>query len=211
MAPTDPEPRRRPAAHRFDADYYRRFYHDPATRVGDLAGVQKLAALVAAWMRYLELPVRRVLDVGCGVGHWRTALRTHFPKARYHGVEYSEHLCQQFGWVRGSIVDFDPTAAIGDDHFDLVVCQGVLQYLDDRAAARAITNLGRWTGGALYLEALTALDWRRNCDKKRTDGAVHLRDGQWYRQRLARHFHDAGGGVFPSRRAGITLFELEGR
>lgn len=211
MASTAPEPRHRRTSTRFDADYYRRFYDDPHTRVSDLASVKKLAALVAAWMRYLDLPVRHVLDVGCGKGHWRTALGAHFPKARYHGVEYSEHLCRRHGWAHGSIVDLDPAAACGRDTFDLVVCQGVLQYLDDHEAARAIQNLGRWTAGALYLEALTALDWRQNCDRKRTDGAVHLRPGAWYRRRLQRRFHDVGGGVFPSRRAGVTLFELEGR
>jgi hypothetical protein len=87
----------------------------------------------------------------------------------------------------------------------------VLQYLDDRSAARAITNLGRWCKGALYLEALTALDWKKNCDRTRTDGDVHLRTGDWYRRRLARSFVACGGGLFCSSESGATLFELEGQ
>ncbi len=90
------------------------------------------------------------------------------------------------------------------------MCQGVLQYLDDRAAAKALANLARWTDGALYVEALTARDWRHNCDRTRTDGDVHLRPGDWYRRRLARHFLAGGGGVFVSKKSGVTLYELEG-
>lgn len=198
------------AADRFGADYYRRFYGDPRTRVNDAAAVGALAEFVAAYLAYLDVPVRSILDVGCGVGHWQRAAARLWPRARYHGIEYSRFLCERFGWQQGSITDLDVRAATGRDEFDLVVCQGVLQYLDDRAAAKALANLGRWCGGALYLEALTAADWRRNCDRDRTDGEVHLRTGDWYRQRLARCFRACGGGLFCSRRAGVTLFELEG-
>lgn len=194
----------------FDRDYYERFYHRAASRVSDLGAVQKLAGLAAAWVRYLELPVRHVLDVGCGLGHWRTAVHELWPKARYRGVEYSAHLCAEHGWTQGSIVTLQPAAELGRATFDLVICQGVLQYLDDRAAAKAIANLAKWCDGVLFLEALTARDWRENCDRERTDGDVHLRTGDWYRRRLRRHFQDCGGGVFAARRAGCTLFELEG-
>ena len=196
-------------ADRFGPDYYRRFYGDPRTRVVDSDSVGVLADFVAGYVRYLDIDVRTILDMGCGHGHWRAAAARLWPRARYHGVEFSEHLCAEFGWTQGSIVDFDPAAAFGRERFDLVVCQGVLQYLDDRAAARALRNLGRWVDGALYLEALTERDWRQNCDRERTDGDVHLRPGAWYRQRLARDFVAGGGGVFVGKRAGATLFELE--
>jgi O-methyltransferase involved in polyketide biosynthesis len=109
------------------------------------------------------------------------------------------------------VVDLEPERQFGRSTFDLVVCQGVLQYLDDRAAARALRNLGQWTRGALYLEALTRRDWRHVCDRQRTDGNVHLRSGAWYRRRLARTFTAAGGGVFLQNAAGASLFELEGQ
>lgn len=194
----------------FDAGYYRRFYGDPSTRVVDAAAIDRLAGFVAGYLRYLRIPVRSILDIGCGLGHWRTAGRRHWPRARYHGVEYSEHLCARFGWTQGSIVDFDPRQLRADGRFDLVICQGVLQYLDDRAAARAIDNLGRWCRGALYLEALTKRDWRENCDRSRTDGRVHLRSGAIYRRWLRRDFVAAGGGVFLPQDGDVTLFELEG-
>ena len=60
---------------RFDAAYYRRFYQDPATRVLDSRAVARLANFVAAYLRHLGLPLRSVLDLGCGIGLWRQALR----------------------------------------------------------------------------------------------------------------------------------------
>ncbi len=214
MHMSKPAARRRPgqstaaSPDAFGADYYRRFYEDPRTRVGDRAAVRKLASFVAAYLTYLDVPVRRILDLGCGVGHWREAAAGLWPQASYLGVEYSRYLCERFGWECGSAADFAPTGRHRD--FDLVICQGVLQYLDDDTAARAIANFGRLCRGALYLEALTKLDWQQNCDRSVTDGNVHLRSGDWYRSRLATDFQDCGGSVFTARRAGVPLFELEG-
>jgi SAM-dependent methyltransferase len=208
--PAKPNAARAVDVARFDAAYYERFYGERSTRVSDSAAVARLSGFVAGYLRYLQLPVRSVLDIGCGVGHWRAAVATTWPRAAYHGVEASEHLCQRYGWRAGSIVDFDPHAAWGQRHFDLVVCQGVLQYLDDKAAAQALANLAQWTRGALYLEALTRADWQHNCDRTRTDGNVHLRSGTFYRRHLRRSFLTVGGGLFVARTTGVTLFELEG-
>ena len=93
--------------------------------------------------------------------------------------------------------------------FDLVICQGVLQYLDDRDARAAIANLASLSRGAVYLEALTTADWEDNCDRRTTDGGVHLRSGSWYRRQLSRYFRNCGGGLFLATTAQATLFELE--
>lgn len=189
---------------RFDAAYYRRYYQNRRTAVGSPADTQRLSDFVATYLRYLRLPVRSVLDLGCGLGWWRDALHRHFPRASYLGVEYSQYLCDRHGWTQGSAADFDPGR-----QFDLVVCQGVMQYLDDKAAAAALRNVARLCRGALYLEALTRRDWRQNCDRDTTDGKVNLRTGEWYRRRLLRAFHNCGGGMFVRRSAPVTLFELE--
>ena len=151
-----------------------------------------------------------LLDIGCGVGHWQQASARLWPKARYYGVEYSYYLCEEYGWHRGSVTELDPERELGRASFDLVVCQGVLQYLSNKDAAKALRNLADWTDGALYLEALTQRDWDENCDQSVTDGDVHLRTASFYRRRLREHFQDCGGGVFCARRAGVSLFELEG-
>jgi 2-polyprenyl-3-methyl-5-hydroxy-6-metoxy-1,4-benzoquinol methylase len=188
----------------FDAGYYRRFYEDPKTRVYTADDVERLGAFVLGYVRHLRVPVRRVLDIGCGLGHWRKPVAKHFPGARYRGVEHSDYLCERHGWERGSVVDYRARAP-----FDLVICQGVLQYVPHRDAALALDNLARLCRGVLYLEALTIEDWQQNCDRRKTDRHVHLRRGDWYRRRLRPAFVNCGGGVFARRDAGIVLYELE--
>lgn len=192
----------------FDQDYYRRFYHDRRTRVVTQASVALLGRFVCSYVKYLGLPVESVVDLGCGLGYWRPVIARHFRKARYTGVEISTYLCRQHGWIEGSVVDFRPPPGV-PARFDLVICQGVLQYLPNGQARKAIANLARLCGGVLYLEALTRGDWERNCDQAVTDGTNYLRPVEWYRAELARRFIPCGGGLFVARRAPVTLFELE--
>jgi SAM-dependent methyltransferase len=187
----------------FDKDYYQRFYFDPRTAVTSRAEMTARAKLIAAYAEHIGLPVRRMLDAGCGIGLLRKPLQRAFPRAQYTGLEYSEYLCKRYGWVQGSL------ATYADDPFDLVVCYDVLQYLDDYTAARAISNLGRLTRGVLYLSALTEKDWRENCDRTRTDREVHLRDAAWYGKRLRRYFKPSGVGFWVRRGAPLTTWEME--
>jgi 2-polyprenyl-3-methyl-5-hydroxy-6-metoxy-1,4-benzoquinol methylase len=195
-----------PARHerKFDAAYFRKYYLDDATRVTGTPEMHRRAMMVAAVVHYAEVPVRTILDVGCGIGLLRRAFRRVLPRARYTGLEASEWLCKRYGWVRGSVVDYRPRRPS-----DLVVCYDVLQYLDDRSASRAIANLARMTGYALYISALTLEDWRRNCDRSRTDGDVHLRPTEWYRRRLARRFNHLGMGVWLRKGVTATLWDME--
>ena len=188
----------------FDKNYYDKFYRDRATRVVTRKGVNALARFVCGYLKHLGLPVERVLDVGCGLGYWKSALRKEFPNAEYHGVEISEYLCRKHGWTHASIVDF--TAS---EPYDLVICQGVLQYLDATEARAALRNLGRLCGKALYLETLTAKDWEENCDQSVTDGSTYLREGAWYRREIDRRFTSLGGGVFLAKTARAVFYELE--
>jgi 2-polyprenyl-3-methyl-5-hydroxy-6-metoxy-1,4-benzoquinol methylase len=188
---------------RFDREYYRRFYLDPRTAVISRAEMRERAGLIAAYARHIGLPVRNILDAGCGIGLLRAPLTRAFPRASWTGLEYSEYLCQRYGWTQGSLATFR------SEPFDLVVCYDVLQYLDDRTAASAIANLGRLTRGLLYISALTTRDWRENCDRTRTDRDVHLRDGQWYGQRLRRWFRPSGVGFWIRRGAPLTAWEME--
>lgn len=196
----------------FDADYYSRYYGDRDTRVTDLREIRKLARFVLSYLGFLSLSPRSALDLGCGIGLWKKALSGLSPSLRYTGVEISDYLCRRLGWEKGSVVDWapGPTGKAGPGRrFDLVICQGVLQYLEPRQAEAAIANLARLTGKALYLEALTREDWAENCDQSVTDGNMELRPAAWYRKRLGRHFQNCGGGLFIPREAGVSLFELE--
>jgi 2-polyprenyl-3-methyl-5-hydroxy-6-metoxy-1,4-benzoquinol methylase len=188
---------------RFDARYYERYYKNPRTRATTPQAVKRQAAFVASYLRHLELPVRRVLDIGCGLGWMLGALQNEFPKARCTGVEYSTHLCRKNGWTQGSVTDFSARAP-----FDLVVCHDVLPSLDDARCRSAIANLARLCRGALYLGVLTAEDWGR-CDRARTDRDVYLRSAAWYARLLGRKFQSVGGGVFIKKPAAVTLWSLE--
>jgi 2-polyprenyl-3-methyl-5-hydroxy-6-metoxy-1,4-benzoquinol methylase len=188
---------------RFDAAYYRRFYFDSRTAVVSRAEMRARARLIGAYADHIGLPVRRLLDAGCGIGLLRKPLLRAFPRATYTGLEASAYLCERFGWSQGSLADWSA------DPFDLVVCYDVMQYLDDRTAARAIVNLGRLTRGVLYLSALTTRDWRDNCDRTRTDRNVHLRDVEWYGKRLRRWFRPSGAGFWIRRGAPLVTWEME--
>lgn len=192
-----------PAQTTFSSAYYREFYGDLRGRAGDRKTVDLLGDFVCAYLKYLDQPVRRVLDIGCGLGFWHAVVVRHFPKATYTGVEYSEYLCDRLGWKNGSVVDFDSAIP-----FDLIVCDDVLQYLSNPEASVAIDNLDTLSQGALYINALTTEDWEHNCDRKRTDGNVFLRSASWYRRRLRQAFTDVGGGVFLSTDSPVIPWEL---
>ncbi|HHI79832.1 MAG TPA: class I SAM-dependent methyltransferase, partial [Planctomycetes bacterium] len=156
----------------FDQRYFERFYLDPETRVADPEDYYRLGRFLLAYLDFLSIEIEEVLDLGCGIGHWKTVLRTLDEGIRYRGVEVSEFLCEEFGWERGELPGYRP-----EKPCDLVICQGVLQYLGDEEAAESIRGFPEMTEAGLYLEVLTEEDWRENCDQERTDGKVFLRRG----------------------------------
>jgi SAM-dependent methyltransferase len=188
----------------FDREYYRRYYYDPRTAVTTRREMKARARLIAAFTEHIDLPVRGVLDAGCGTGLLRAPLKRLLPKARYVCLETSAYLCARYGWEHGRIEEYRGASA-----FDLVICYDVLQYLDDAAAARALSNFGRLCRAVLYFSALTRRDWQWNCDPTRTDSNVHLRPAQWYRRRLQRNFREVGVGFWLRRGAPLTAWELE--
>jgi predicted TPR repeat methyltransferase len=166
--------------------------------------VGRQIAFVGAYLKHMDLPVQRILDLGCGLGMMQAPLNLHFAAATYQGVEFSEYLCRELGWQHGSVVDYHAKNA-----FDLVICHDVIQYLDDDDAQQALGNLAALCSGALYLGVLTVEDWQENCDPTRTDDQVVLRSTAWYRQQLAKHFVSAGGGIFIKADAPVVLWSLE--
>jgi trans-aconitate methyltransferase len=191
---------------RFDHSYYQRYYFDPRTAVASRAEMRARARLIAAFTVHAGLPVRRILEAGCGTGLLRAELLRRLPHAQYVALESSDYLCQRYGWRKGRIEQYRSRTP-----FDLVVCYDVLQYLGDSTAQRALANFARLCRGALYFTALTRHDYQHNCDQARTDVAVHLRTAEWYRTRLRRKFSEAGLGFWLRRGTPLTLWELESR
>lgn len=187
----------------FDADFYRRFYFDRRTQVTTRAETAAHARTVAALVRHVDLPVRTILDAGCGLGWMRQPLLRAFPDATYSGIEVSRHTCERYGWTHASIASYRTRK-----RFDLVICYDVLQYLTDAEAARAIANMGRLCRGALFLQVPTREDWLRNADRSCSDADIHLRPSHWYRTRLARRFRHAGFGLYVRRSVPLVQWEL---
>ena len=108
----------------------------------------------------LGRPVRSVLDVGCGEGQWRDALRVHRPRLHYAGVDPSAYAVERYGRARnirlGGIESLDalPLRA----QYDLVVCCGMLNYLTPAQLTRGVAQVARRTGGMAYLELFTSED-----------------------------------------------------
>ncbi|HEV7432059.1 MAG TPA: class I SAM-dependent methyltransferase [Steroidobacteraceae bacterium] len=188
----------------FDRAYYQRYCHDPRTAVTSRAEMRARAALITAAVRYLDVPVRRILDAGCGVGLMRVPLLRQLPGARYTGLETSEYLCRRYGWQHGTMQSLGAR-----ERFELVICYDVMQYLTTSAARRAIAKLGTVCRGILYFGALTTGDWRHNCDQNRTDRVPGIRSATWYRRELARAFQPLGCGLWLRRGAPVTLWDLD--
>jgi SAM-dependent methyltransferase len=190
----------------FDRAYYQRYYFDPRTAVASRSEMRARARLIAAFAAHAGLPVRRILEAGCGTGLLRAELLRLLPRAHYVALESSAYLCQRYGWREGRIEQYRSRAP-----FDLVICYDVLQYLAATAAQRALANFGRVCRGVLYFTALTRHDYEHNCDQSRTDAGVHLRSAEWYRRRLRRQFSEVGVGFWVRRGAPLTLWELESK
>lgn len=189
----------------FDEAYYQRYYFDKKTSVVDPQHMERLGNFVCSYLKYLRVPVRRVLDVGCGIGLWRGIIAQHFPQATFHGVEYSAYLCERFGWERGSVVDYR-----AGEPFDFVICQGVLPYLSAADLKQALHNFAALSRGALYIEAVSHEDWERDIlDETLTDPRLFRHRAAMYRRGLSQGFFELGGGIWLHRDAEVPLFELE--
>ncbi len=189
---------------RFDTAYYRRFYVDPHTRVYSQARHAKLVAGVVSYIEWFGLELYDVLDVGAGLGWWGKWLKRHRKKIRVLSTELEKDICEQHGHLQADI-----TTLKLPRQFELVVCQGVLPYLDAAGAEAAISNIASMCSGFLYLEAITRDDMKDAIDPQRTDLRVQLRAASWYRQRLSPHFREVGGGLFAARSVELPFFALE--
>jgi len=189
---------------RFDEAYYQRFYKDPMTRVYDQKRHAKLVAGVVSLSEWFGLRITDVLDVGAGLGWWGQWFKKHRKAVKVISTELELEICKKYGHRQADLAGFRL-----EQQFDLVICQGVLPYLDAAGAEAAIENLAAMSGGLLYLEAITRDDMKDAIDAQRTDLRVNLRPASWYRKRLTRHFREVGAGIYAARRANLPFFALE--
>src|ERR1700722_10209042 len=91
--PTSNGDSRVPKGATFDSAYFRKYYFSAATRVTTSAEMRGRARLIAAILRHAGIPVRSILDAGCGIGLMRKPSAEALPRARYTGLETSDYLC----------------------------------------------------------------------------------------------------------------------
>lgn len=158
-------PRRTDPATRFDAAYFERWYRSAEHRVRTPAEIARIVAMTLFATEYvLECPVRTVLDVGAGEGHWRGHLRRLRPRLHYVGVEPSSYAVGRFGRTRnlrqGTMATLDALRLDREAPrgFDLIVACGVLNYVPERELAAGLATLAGLSNGVAFLELFSAGD-----------------------------------------------------
>lgn len=189
---------------RFDEAYYQRYYEDPKTRVVETEDHDALCEFVFAFARFNHLEMKSVLDVGAGVGLWKRWIEKQLPTVKYAGTEVSAAMCKKYGLLQKDIARWRDRKK-----HDLIVCQGVLQYLPDPDVAPAVANIAAMSKGLLYLEITTRQDLLKNCDLERTDQDIFRRNGSYYRGILNKHFINIGGGLWWVKDREGPFYELE--
>lgn len=173
-----------PPTRRYDRAYFDKWYRSERHRVKTDDELRRQARFVLAASDFiLGRPARTVLDVGCGEGQWRAALRRLRPAIRYWGVDASEYAVRRYGRRRniqlGRVDALDALAL--PKRVDLVLCVGMLNYLAPTELRRGLEQIHARTGGVAYLEIFTADD--------EVEGDFTSRDARptaWYRAQLRR-------------------------
>lgn len=187
---------------KFGEGYYGRFYGSAPVHTKNRVG--HLASAVASLFGWWGLKLGTVLDVGAGPGYWRDWFAENRPRVMYRSTDISPFACEQFGHEQRDISTWKPGAPS-----DLVVCQGVLQYLPNAGAAQALEHLTFATRHLLYFEVPTIHDRDFVVDQEYTDLDCNWRTGDWYRKRLAPNFVQVGAGLWAKKDGAVPFYELE--
>jgi len=91
---------------------------------------------------------QRVLDVGCGTGRWADEISAN--SKSYHGIDFSKELIgyatERFRhlhncrFTQASVTDFSLEGLGETEPFNLILCAGVLMYLNDADVETALEN-----------------------------------------------------------------------
>jgi SAM-dependent methyltransferase len=171
----------------YDKAYFDKWYRSRHHRVRTPAQIRRIVAFTLAAAEYvLDRPVRTVLDVGAGEGHWQPILKRLRPALTYVGVEPSTYAVGRYGARRGlrlgsveSLADLQLHAQYPEG-FDLVICCGVLNYVKASALGAALDQLALHTSGVAWLELFTAHD-----EIEGDIATMKPKPAAWYRERLA--------------------------
>ena len=167
----------------YDQRYFDKWYRNPRYRVKSPQELARQVALVVGTTEYiLGRTLQTVLDVGCGEANWLAPLRRLRPRIQYTGVDSSEYVVSRFGASRnirlGTIDSLDRMRLRKE--YDLILCVGMLNYLDPAQLRTGLAHLYELANGVVYLELFTSAD-------RGVFGDTHgtrLRSPSWYRARI---------------------------
>lgn len=196
----------------YDKAYFDKWYRHKAHRVRSPAQIRRIVSFTLAAAEYvLDRPIRTVLDVGAGEGHWQPILKRLRPGLTYVGVEPSEYAVARYGRRRGlRLGSAESLGALGlhetfPEGFDLVVCCGVLNYLSGPSLRAALEQLTEHTSGLAWLELFTGRDAIEG-----DTSAMKPRSASWYRARIANAgLTPCGLHLYAPKDRAIGLAELE--
>jgi SAM-dependent methyltransferase len=145
----------------YDRRYFEKWYRNPRHAVVHADVLERRVRLALGAAEYLlERPIRTVLDVGCGEGRWRVALRRLRPRVRYTGVDSSEYAIARYGTrrhlIQGSVGGLGRLGLRGP--FDLIVCSDVLHYVPTAEARRGLRAIAKLLGGLAFVEVFARED-----------------------------------------------------
>ncbi len=116
--------------------------------------------MIAIAEQLLERRVRNALDVGCGEGLWRAALRNERPQLAYLGVDPSAYVVDRYGARRnirrGDITSLEAHHVRGP--FDVIICNDVLHYVATPELRDGLLALSARLRGVAYLGLFTSAD-----------------------------------------------------
>jgi len=168
------------APKRYDRAYFRRWYHDPRTRISSVRALERKVHLAVSVAEYfLGRRLRTVVDIGCGEALWYDALKQLRPRVQYTGIDSSEYVVRAFGdshHVRHG--SFGALRALRlPTRVDLIVCADVLQYIPARDLIPGLRAIRRALGGVAYIEVFT-----RDDDMEGDMQGWHARSANEYRR-----------------------------
>ena len=170
----------------YDKAYFDKWYRNRRHRVRTPAQIRRIVSFTVRAAEYvLDRPIRTVLDVGAGEGHWQPLLAAMRPRLRYVGVEPSTYAVERFGSRRGlragSVESLESLSLHTEfpEGFDLVICCGVLNYVPTKRLGAALTQLQRHTSGVAWLELFSSQD-----DIEGDVARLQPKTASWYRERF---------------------------
>lgn len=171
------------ATREYDQRYFDKWYRNPRYRVKTPQELtRQVAFVVSAAEHILGRAIHTVLDVGCGEGNWLAPLRRLRPGIQYTGVDSSEYVVSRYGASRnirlGTIDSLDRMRLRKE--YDLILCVGMLNYLDPAQLRTGLAHLYELASGVVYLELFTSADRGVFGDTRGT----RLRSPSWYRARI---------------------------